>query len=443
MAFPVTIEKLIIGGQGLGHLPDGKVVLVPGVLPEEEVVVASVDSKKSFVQARLVDVVKPSSLRTEPPCPYYGKCGGCDFQYVHPAHQAELKNRILQEQLHRSGFGSRYPSFLQPPLPAAGSFRYRQRIRLHVDQSGRPGFLRHQSHQVEPITSCLLARPELNDALSFLVSGPSWRKIASLVDEIELLLSPEDEKVVVIFHLSRKTRPAEKKIFREIAAGHELIKSVLVFAAGAGMIDSLPGRQCGPEKPLLLFSLPLPDGNLRMTVEPGGFSQVNLEQNENLIGLLRDWAMVNKTGRVLDLFCGMGNFSLPLAGSVGSVTGMDLQRSAIRSAVRNAEINAITNCAFSQNSSLEGVRQLAENGEKFDLVLLDPPRQGCAEVIAFLPALAAAQIFYISCDPATLCRDLLLLEKQGYLIEKMKMVDMFPQTHHLETIVSLKVSLVG
>ncbi len=440
MPFSVTIEKLIIGGLGLGRLPDGKVVLVPGALSGEEVVVAQVSGKKSFITARLIDVVKPSSFRTEPPCPYYERCGGCDFQHVHPARQAELKNLILQEQLQHNGFSSRYMDFLQQPLPSPGSFHYRQRIRLHVDQDGRPGFLRHQSHQVEPVSNCLIARPELNDVLSSLIAGALLRKVSLLVDEIELLLSPEDGKVVVLFHLARKPRPAEKKVFEELAVSHELVKSVLVSSAGYGVVDAFSCLECDEKMSFLHFFYSLPGGSLRMTVEPGGFSQVNLEQNENLIDLLLDWAKVDETSKALDLFCGMGNFSLPLARRAGSVAGMDLQRSAIRSAVRNAERNSITNCSFSQISSLEGARQCVENGKKFDLVLLDPPRQGCAEVIPFLPSLGPSQIIYISCDPATLCRDLLLLEEKGYLIEKMKMVDMFPQTHHLETIVSLKSS---
>jgi 23S rRNA (uracil1939-C5)-methyltransferase len=175
-----------------------------------------------------------------------------------------------------------------------------------------------------------------------------------------------------------------------------------------------------------------------MTIEPGGFCQVNGGQNENLIALVLEWAKVDAGHKVLDLFCGMGNFSLPIARHAASVVGMDLQRSAIRSAERNAKINGMVNCTFSQHAAREGAEHLVHGGEKFDLVLLDPPRQGCAEVIPLLTEFGAAQIIYISCDPATLCRDLLLLEQEGYAVEKMKMVDMFPQTHHLETIVSLR-----
>jgi 23S rRNA (uracil1939-C5)-methyltransferase len=190
---------------------------------------------------------------------------------------------------------------------------------------------------------------------------------------------------------------------------------------------------------LLYFSHAVPGGeSLRMTIEPGGFCQVNADQNEKLVALVIEWAKLDLRHKVLDLFCGMGNFSLPLARQVKSVIGMDLQRSAIRSAKRNAGINGIANCTFSQNSAFAGAKSLAAAGEKFDIALLDPPRQGCAEVIPYLPQIGVSQIIYISCDPATLCRDLVLLDREGYEVEKMKMVDMFPQTHHLETIVSLR-----
>ncbi|MBI5557016.1 MAG: 23S rRNA (uracil(1939)-C(5))-methyltransferase RlmD [Deltaproteobacteria bacterium] len=435
---PITIEKLVIGGHGLSRLADGKIVLVPFVLPGEEVVVRPVSRKKSFMQASVVDILKPSPDRTKPPCTYYPRCGGCDFQHVRADRQADLKNRILLEQLERSTLQADCGKLLSPPLSSPQPFHYRQRIRLHVGKNGELGFHRGQSHEVEPITSCLLARPPLNEILAYLAGHPSFYKIAPLTTSVELLLSPVDEAVVVLLNLTRKLRPAERGVVEELASGDSRIKSVVVLATGSGVPELFSRGEPKGEQPLLHFSHLLPDGDrLGMTIEPGGFCQVNSAQNENLTSLLLDWARVDGGSRVLDLFCGMGNFSLPLARGVKSVTGMDLQRSAIRSAIRNAKLNDIVNCAFAQNASLNGAKQLAANGEKFDLVLLDPPRQGCAEVIPVLPGLEAAQVIYISCDPATLCRDLLLLEGAGYEVERMKMVDMFPQTHHLETIVSL------
>jgi 23S rRNA (uracil1939-C5)-methyltransferase len=323
-------------------------------------------------------------------------------------------------------------------LLAPQAFHYRQRIRLHVGKDGKPGFHRSQSHEVIPVSACLLARPPLNNVLAYLINQSPLAAIAALTTSVELLLSAADELVVICLHLSRKARPAERKVLEELAAGHSSIKQVIAKTADSAIAEVFPGGQVGDEQSLLSFSHAMPAGDhLRMSIEPGGFCQVNAEQNEQLIALVLEWAKLADGHKVLDLFCGMGNFSLPLARQALSVVGMDLQRSAIRSARRNAGINGIENSIFTQASALAGAKSLAAGGERFALALLDPPRQGCAEVIPYLSELGVTRIIYISCDPATLCRDLVILEREGYGVEKMQMVDMFPQTHHLETIVSL------
>lgn len=434
----IAIEKLIIGGAGLGRLPDGMVVHVPQVLPGETVSVKAVSTKKNFMQAGLVEVLEPSVHRVEPSCPYYGHCGGCDFQHIAPEIQAQFKNDILREQLQRTPFQHDVAAALTPPLPSPNSFHYRQRIRLQVGEDGELGFYHFQSHAVAIIDHCLLARQPLNDALAWLQNRDDFYQLLAITTSLEMLFSPKDEQVVLLFHITRKPRPTDVKRFKKIVLTSNVIKSVIVLATGYGMVGSYGTEKTLKNQHLLHFTHLLPSGNrLSMSLEPGGFSQVNLEQNDNLIALVLDWMQVDKQGRALDLFCGMGNFSLPLAQQMAEVVGMDLNRSAIRSAKRNAEANQCGNVFFAKSSAVDGAKGLVESGETFNLILLDPPRQGCAELIPFLPQLKASQIIYISCDPATLCRDLLLLEKEGYRVNKIKMVDMFPQTHHLETVVSL------
>ncbi|MBA3002939.1 MAG: methyltransferase domain-containing protein [Desulfurivibrio sp.] len=178
---------------------------------------------------------------------------------------------------------------------------------------------------------------------------------------------------------------------------------------------------------------------LTLGLEPGGFCQVNLGQNENCIRLLLEWTREMKPGKALDLFCGMGNFSLPLAMQGWEVTGMDMQRSTIRSGVRNAATAGLADhCQFSQESATKAARRLLVEKTPFDCLLLDPPRSGCAEIIPLLPGLNAKQIIYISCDPATLARDLVGLTKTGYRLVEARLVDMFPQTAHQETMVRLE-----
>ena len=165
---------------------------------------------------------------------------------------------------------------------------------------------------------------------------------------------------------------------------------------------------------------------------------MNLEQNQNMIHRVLEWAALEGGERVLDLYCGMGNFSLPLAGVAGEVVGMDAHGASIRSAGRNAHLNNMRNCRFEKSSALAGAKRLAAGKAAFDLVLLDPPREGCAKILPYIPQLGAERLIYISCDPATLARDLLRLVEYGYAITRLALVDMFPQTHHMEVMALLE-----
>ena len=438
MSIPLTIEKIIFGGLGLGHLADGKVALVAQVLPGEKVLIQPTREKKHFLEARLLDILLPSPDRVTPPCPFFSHCGGCDFQHILSEKQPILKDLVLRELVQRQlPLKAGQSDIFMLPLSSPLFFHYRQRIRLQV-ADGEVGFYRFHSHKIQKVDACLLARPELNTVLAHLLANDDFVQLAELLQSIELLLSLGEGRVVILLHMMRKIRPRDKKRIERVVASSLLVKAIIVFVSGHGISGVFFGEQ-GNSSSLLHFPHTLPDGTvLSMKLEAGGFSQVNQEQNENLIALVLDWADIVSESRVLDLFCGMGNFSLPLARKVKQLVGMDLQRAAIRSAGQNAETNGLKNCRFMKCAAGEGARDLVKNGETFDLVLLDPPRQGCADVISFLSGLQASQVIYISCDPATLCRDLVLLEGEGYSIEKIKMVDMFPQTHHMETIVSLK-----
>ena len=436
--YRLHIEKLVMGGLGLGRLPDGLVILVPQALPGETVLVKAVTKKKSYLEARLLDIMEPSPSRVSPSCPLYGRCGGCDFQHVGPEVQAQLKSTILTDQLLRARLltEDELAAILTEPLAAPFFFNYRQRIRLQINSKGECGFLLRHSHQIVPTTHCLLARQELNQVLASLADYSKLRHLLSLSSSLELLFSPVGKQVILVFHFLRKPRPTDIKA---AAKGAEQLKNV------CGIVLQVEGRgRFGPYStdqdaaPLLSSRLKLAEGHkIYFRFEPGTFCQVNLAQNEQLVNLLLDWAAVQKYERVLDLFCGMGNFSLPLAIFAREVLGMDLQRAAIRSAAANAGEFSLKNCRFERLAAAEGAKQCLARQERFDLVLLDPPRAGCRDAIPAILELSPARIIYISCDPATLCRDLGMLTDNGYQINRIKMVDMFPQTHHIETIAML------
>jgi len=438
----IVIEKVVAGGMGLGHLPDGQALFVPYCLPGETVRGRVVRHRKQYSEAHLVEVISPAAERRTPPCPHFGACGGCDLQHADYATQLTLKEMILRELLGRGGITGVGG---QLPLTVAASpqeFGYRQRIRLQVAPDGRLGFHRPHSHEVVAITHCPLAATAINEVIASLGRQPAASQLSAHAAALECILSPDEERIALLFHFEREVRAADRQQAVALCNTLPLLKGVLFSVPGKALGPAV--THSGPSDDLtplqIRFTIPASVAGqpLALTVEPGGFSQVNPQQNEAMITTLLAWLGLAGSETVLDLFCGMGNFSLPLAVRARSVVGMDLQGAAIRSAKRNAELNGLANCRFEKCGAEEGAQRLAAAEEQFDLVLLDPPRSGGKEVIPYLTRLGAGRLVYISCDPATLARDLHLLKAQGYGIERMRLFDMFPQTHHLETMVLLR-----
>ncbi len=429
MNHELVIEKLVVGGKGLARLASGLVILVPYVIPGEKVRVALGKKKKSFQHASVQEVVQSSPDRIVPPCPYFGHCGGCHFQHIKPSRQNLLKKDIFYDGFTRSGllFGENSINY----LPSPKMFGYRQRIRLHVED-GSLGFFEPESHNFLEIESCLLARSEINDLLNDLSSSNHWFQVAEHIAELEIHVNPADSSCLLIVSMKRKPRPTDLKSLGKIATDTPNLASVIVKSDGGALYASFPERI---KKISYLLSCGASE-NIEISLEPGGFCQVNEEQNQRMVIQVLDWLKDQPKGRVLDLFCGVGNFSLPLAEKGFSVIGVDQQRSAIRSARENSVDNNL-NCDFSRASAQEGLEQLISEGEAFDYVVLDPPRAGFKEGSRMLSKLGASQIIYISCDQATLFRDLKAICVNGYEISAITLVDQFCQSHHLESMVLL------
>jgi 23S rRNA (uracil1939-C5)-methyltransferase len=433
----ITIEKIVPGGYGIGRRQDGMVVFVRHVLPGEKVRVRPTRQKKNHVLAQLEQVLEPSAHRCHPVCKLYTRCGGCDLQHAEAAYQLTIKEGILRESMIRGGANSDLTApTLNPILPSPKSFNYRQRILLHIDDAGRPGFCRPQSHEIVPVETCLLARPEINTVWGNLRTAPAAEKLFRIARSVELLFNPGSNKVIVLFNAIRKPRPADRILVETLLKEIQGIDQILFQVAGHGFFG--PGGKY--KRPFLppYLKLTLPPAatggdELVLTWEAGGFCQVNLEQNHSLISMALSLARPGPKDKVLDLYCGMGNFSLPLSLHAAEVTGIEGQGSAIRSAKRNVQ-PSVLNCHFQKQSVPAGIRQLIKEGKQFDLIVLDPPRQGAIEIIDKLSVLGADRLLYISCDPATFIRDLVGLERIGYSVSQVQPIDIFPQTHHLETV---------
>ena len=442
-----VIDKVVAGGLGLGRLEDGMVVMVPYTLPGEEILVRAKRRKKKYMEAELLEVIEASPRRIEPPCPHFGVCGGCDLQHADYDYQLELKGNILREHLVGAKVitAAELEKVLEKPMLAPQPFGYRQRLRLQVDKSGGYGFFQNRSHVVEEIESCPLAMKEINLVMEKFADSDAMNHLLNLAREVELLASPGDNSLILIVHLRRKPRPTDITMAGQVADDLDTVKAVYLAAEGVKIQGPYFGSTWadGEGDRSLLLQLPFPAMEKHgitphtMCQEAGGFSQVNLEQNNRLIETLLDWVDELPVKRGLDLFGGMGNFSIPLAAKLNEVVGLDLQRAAIRSAESNAETAGLSNCSFLRKSAEAGLKEFGAAGEVFDLVLLDPPRRGCREIVPFLSEVGSPVVIYVSCDPATLARDIKEMSKTGYGIKKIVMVDMFPQTHHLETMILL------
>lgn len=414
----VKIESVAFKGYGVGRL-HGKVIFVPYTVTGDEVSVTPVEERKDFSIAKLKGIITPSPWRVTPPCPYFGYCGGCQWQHIEPMVQGELKKEILKNLFQRLGRLKELPPLSL--IPSSSPYGYRARIQLKVDGK-RIGFFEGKSHRIIEIDQCLIAHPLVNSLLKELQKG---RYALSHIREIEINVSPEEEKGILIFHL-------DKPVSRETLPIHELIGSS-PFLKG-WVLAGINGWEYFGD-PILYLKTEGISSKIRkvfrLRVSPESFYQVNLEQNLTLLETVLEFAQLRGEERVLELYSGIGNFSLPLAMKAGWILGIEENRKAIEDARFNAEENRIGNCQFLLGRVEERMKEL---GEGVDLMVLDPPRRGAKSVLVEIERLRPKRIIYLSCDPTTFIRDITLLLQKGYSLQKVRLVDMFPQSYHMEVI---------
>ena len=430
----LRIDTLTPQAEGLGRL-SGRVVFVPGALPGETVEIERLEEKKNYSRARLVGVLEPSPDRVDPPCPHFGLCGGCQLQHLPAAAQDRFKSDSFRIAL---GHALKQPDPpTQPLMDAPRRWQYRQRLRLKLGGLGRRrvlGFYQARSHHLIPINRCLLAAPPINDLLDFL--GGRLADLPPLPEPADLeirLLGEMGEAVLVITGLTTHS-PARQAALARSLREKDQIRAVFFQKQAAG---PLTGPEVfTPERHAAVYRVPLGQAGreIPLAVFPQVFSQVNQDQNRRLIALLADLPLWTSRDRILDLYCGQGNFSIPLSFGAGEVCGIESSAAAIENAVWNRKINPENRCRFIRAAAREGVSRLTRAGERPDWVLLDPPRSGAAAVIPALAGLKARGILYISCEPMTLFRDLGRLLRDGWRLEWTRPLDFFPQTHHLESL---------
>lgn len=422
----LEIKKIIAGGSGLGHLDDGLVVMVPFVLPGELVRIVEIKRCSGHILAELRQVLRPSPMRCLPMCPHFGQCGGCNLQHVPYVEQLPLKQEIMRELLYRSRLSS--TPEIMAPVSSPQSQGYRHKVRFHLSGNGEVGFHQRGSNDLVAITKCPLAAPAINGALGELIESGLMSLVGRYCRQIEYICSPDDMSVIATFFLSGARKPPNSFVgavcaFKQITG--------LALCRGKKTIFSKGKFGCSQ-----LFATGLKSYTLHWNKQ--SFFQVNPGQNRQLVQLVLELAGDLSGGRVLDLFCGMGNFSIPLALAGAEVTGVELNKKAISDAGKNA-----------QNAGLSGVRFIGADVTRYlqglvgwknhvDVLVLDPPRQGLGRTTDLLVGIGSGMIIYISCDPATMMRDIQILVQGGYRLSTIIPVDMFPHTHHIECVAVLE-----
>ncbi|MGH8372455.1 MAG: 23S rRNA (uracil(1939)-C(5))-methyltransferase RlmD [Gammaproteobacteria bacterium] len=419
------VEALSHDGRGIVRM-NGKAVFVQDALPGEKVSYRLLRRHRDYDEARIEELKLASSLRVPPRCEHFGVCGGCALQHLSPAAQLAAKQQTLLDNLQRIGHVQ--PEAVLEPLTGP-IWGYRRRARLsarHVPAKGRVlvGFVERDKPFVTDTWRCEILDPKVGtliEPLSDLLSGMS---IADRIPQVELAVG--DTSTVLVIRVLKELTTADRQRLAEFESSHQ----VHIYLQ-AGKPDDLESLTGGPVQ----LAYRLPEWNLELEFEPADFVQVNAEINQRLIAQALELLQVEPQHRVLDLFCGLGNFTLPLARIAHAAIGVEGDAGLIQRARLNAERNGITNVKFEHADLFGEILSAPWMQRRYDRILLDPPRAGAREVIAHFDKLGAERIVYVSCHPATLARDAeILVNHHGYRLRAAGALDMFPHTAHVESI---------
>ena len=407
--------------------PGGKRVLVPGALAGEEVTFQRRRRRRNYDEGVLVEIRRSSPDRVAPACEYFGRCGGCSLQHLSPDAQLAMKQATLIESLAR--IGDLEPTEILAPIRGA-VWGYRRRARLavrHVERKGRVlvGFREHEKPWVVDMLTCATVMPEISRLIGPLSSLIGTLSIRGRLPQVEATVA--DNATALVFRVLDTPTTADRELLAQFAATQD----VRIYLQ-PGNPESVVALH--PEKPVDELHYRLPAFDLALTFGPTDFIQVHGEVNQQMVDQALRLLAPKAADRVLDLYCGVGNFTLPLARHAAEVLGLEGAGALIRRAQHNATLAGISTARFIEADLSGAGAEGAWTRERFDLVLLDPPRTGAAELLPALGKLAARRIVYVSCHPGTLARDAgLLVREHGYQLVSAGVMDMFPHTSHVES----------
>lgn len=421
-----VIESLSHDGRGIAR-EDGKIRFVDGALPGETVQARVVSSRRKFDELRTLEVVTAAADRQSPPCAHADLCGGCSLQHMAPDAQIRFKEQTLRE--HFAHFGGIEPEQWVDPMRSPG-LGYRRKARLGVRyvqkrESVLVGFREKRNNFLADIDRCVVLDPRVGERISDLRELIHQMDAYQSVAQVEVACG--DDEVAMVFRNMVELSDRDRKALIEFGQARDL--HIYLQPKGPDTVHRI-----WPEGGSERLSYRLADHDLTMTFHPMDFTQVNADINRRMISLALEWLDPQPEDRVLDLFCGLGNFTLPLARKAGHVVGVEGDDAMVVRGRENAGLNGLQNVAF-HGANLQGdftAEPWASEG--FDRILIDPPRSGAEEVCNHLTAFGARRIVYVSCNPSTLARDAGVIVSKGYRLVKAGVMDMFPHTTHVESI---------
>jgi len=416
----LTIEKLVYGGDGLARTPEGKAAFVPFVLPGEEVSASIIENKPGFVRATADEILKPSALRIGSGCPYYAACGGCHYQHAGYEAQLGFKRDILRETLRRTA-KFEWPGEIATHAAEPWHYRNRTRLRLRTQPEFALGYHRFHSNDLLPVRECPISSPLINRGIGALWALAQAHGVPEGAEEIEFFANHDDSRLLLEIY-GRVDTGVREGFASALQTAIPEIAGVAFFTGASGQ----PAKRDAVIGDEFLFYRA---GDEQFRVSAGSFFQTNRLLADELVKTVVSGAA---GGTALDLYAGVGLFAVHLARSFRKVLAVESGPSSAADLEHNAPKNVTAT-----RSTVEAFLPRAANLNP-DLVVVDPPRAGLGERITGLPAgLHAARIVYVSCDPATLARDLRQLLASGYRVEEVHLMDLFPQTFHIETVIKL------
>lgn len=420
------IESLTPEGRGLAHV-NGKVTFIDFALPGEEVMFQYTKTSSKFDEGKAVEVIKASTDRAEPPCAHFGICGGCSLQHMKPTAQIVAKQQALQGHFEHLAH-AQPESWLEPLVSPDQGYRFKARLGVKfVVKKGRVlvGFREKSAPYLADIRSCKVLHPSVGERLEQLSELIMGLEAKQTIPQIEVAIS--DTQTALVFRHLKPLSLADTQKLRDYAQDQGV--QILLQPGGVDSVQPL-----WPENPGPLF-YELEDHKVRIEFQATDFTQVNPVINRQMVNRALDYLELSPDDSVLDLFCGLGNFTFPIARRAGYVTGVEGVDVMVAKARENAAINGIENTEFHAadlSADLTGYPWLKQT---YDKILLDPPRSGAMEMLKHLDKFNAKRIVYVSCHPATLARDArVLIHDFGYRMISAGVMDMFPHTAHVESI---------